>query len=247
MDYLKYEEFFLEEAWTVYELYFSNKDNFLFKYNEIDSLENRSEFLRVISRYHYLVKDLSYSSLKSHGLELEFVSVTHKFITIIALIESLYHEDKYIDFYEWLMRENSFSITKDDLKNAYKNYKKEFGSRKSVIHFFSSLESDIISYIQESITLLSIKSDSINDKTSIEDLSKLLYQIRSDFIHNAELVVELSEVSTLSKRNKKPYLFEISLSTFCKVFELGVLNFFNIKPEKNPLLLDYRGFTLLKK
>ncbi|PKN96795.1 MAG: hypothetical protein CVU43_18845 [Chloroflexi bacterium HGW-Chloroflexi-5] len=246
MDYLKHEEFFLEEAWAVYESYFLNKSDFIVKYNEINSLENKSEFLRVISRYHYLVKDLTYSSLKSHGLELDFVSATHKFITIIALIESLYHEAKHIDFYEWLMRGNTFPLSKEELKKEYKKYKDEFGSRKSIIHFFSSLDSDIITYIQESITLLNFKNASLNDKSSIEQLSNLLYQIRSDFIHNAELVVELSDVSTIAKRNEKPYLFELSLLSFCKIFELGVLKFFNIKPDKNSTLLDYRGFTLLQ-
>lgn len=245
MDYLKEENYFLEDVRIVFRSYFSNIEDLIIKYRKIDSPEKKNEFLRVVSRYNYLIKDIHYSSSERFGPQIEYVSTTHKFITIIALIESLYKTENYIDFYEWLNKEQKFPLTYENAKQNYEIYKEEYGSRKSVNHFFSYLNDDVKNFIQESITQLNATSqlNTAEDyKSSISDLSNLLYQIRSDFIHNAEVVVEFSDVSTFVRRRKKNYLFKFPLSKLCMVFELGILKYFNIEPEKKPILSLGFGF-----
>lgn len=246
MNYLNEEEYFLDEAWVVYGSYFSNKENLIIKYREIKSSENKQEFLRVVSRYNYLVKDINYSSSKKINHDLNYVSDTHKFITIIALIESLLHDEEYEDFYQWLMGKDEFPLMKTEITKSYDDYKKVYGSRRSVKEFFTSLDNDAQTYIKKAIIPLKqskTNDNSFEDTTAIDKLASLLYQIRSDFIHNAEIVNEFSDISTFTHRKKKPYLFKISIFNLCMIFELGVLKHFNIEPEKKPVFIFYEGFS----
>ena len=245
MNYLDEEEYFLEDARIVFKEYFLNIEKLVLKYKKIDSLEKKREFLRVVSLYNYLVKNINYSGSKRFDQVLEYASTTHKFITIIAIIESLDKTEKYIDLYEWLIKERKLPLTEDNAKEYYKEYKEKYGSRKSIIHFFASLDDEDKSYLQESITPLIKDARLIStnkNQASIEEISKLLYQIRSDFIHNATVVTDFSIDSTFVLRNKKHFLFEFPLHNFCMIFELGILKFFNIEPDKKPVFSFDYGF-----
>jgi hypothetical protein len=170
--------------------------------------------------------------------ELSFVDQTYKFIAIVALIESIFDKNDYIDFYQWIMRNrknNLFPISDERaLSGLYAVYKEEYGNTLNIVRFFQSLDDSIKLFIQHSLIVLddSGKTGELEEKEeSIEALSKLLYQIRSDFIHKADLILEFDPAMVLSLRNKKPISCSIEMKHLYRIFESGLLQHFGIVPE----------------
>ena len=238
MRFIKNEDKFLEYSWNVFETYFKDKASFVEKYNRIETSEKKNWFLRLASYYLFFVIDGNYSSSKYEMEDFSFVDQTYKFIAIIALIESMYDKNDYIDFYQWIMRNkknNLFPINNAmEASKLYAAYKEEYGNTLNIVRFFQSLDNSIKSFIQHSLIVLddSGKSGELEEKEeSIEALSKLLYQIRSDFIHRAELILEFDPAMVLSQRGKKPISCSIELNHLCRIFESGLLQHFGMVPD----------------
>ncbi len=242
MRFIKNEDKFLGYSWSVYESYFNDKASFIDKYNHIDSPEKKNRFLRLTSYYLFFVIDGNYSSPKYDVEDLSFVDQTYKFIAIIALIESIYGKNDYVDFYQWIMRNRRnelFPINNArDATRLYAAYKEEHGNTLNIVKFFQSLDDPIKSFIQRSLIVLddSGKIGEFEEKEeSIEALSKLLYQIRSDFIHRAELILEFDPSTVLSVRDGKPISCSIELKHMCRIFESGLLQHFGIVADKRQI------------
>jgi hypothetical protein len=242
MRFIENEDKFLGYAWSVFEAYFKDKESFIEKYNHIDSPEKKNWFLRLASYYLFFVIDGNYSSPKYDIEDLSFVDQTYKFIAIIALIESMYDRNEYVDFYEWTMRNKRNGIfpisSPRDATDLYAAYKKEHGSTLNIVRFFQSLDDSIKSFIQRSLTVLqnSGQTGELDEKEeSIEVLSRLLYQIRSDFIHRAELVLEFDSFTVLSVRSGRPITCSIELKHLCRIFEAGLLQHYGIVPDKRQI------------
>jgi hypothetical protein len=242
MRFIENEDKFLEYSWSVYERYFTDRASFLDKYNRINSPEKKNRFLRLTSYYLFFVIDGSYSSSKYDSENLAFVDQTYKFIAIVALIESIYDRNDYIDFYQWMMKNKKnelFPINSPrEATNLYAQYKEEHGNTLNMVRFFQSLDDSIKSFIQRSIIVLdnSGGTGELEEKEeSIEVLSKLLYQIRSDFIHKAELILEFDSFTVLSVRSGKPIDCSIELKHLCRIFESGLLQHFDIVPDKRQI------------
>ena len=188
------------------------------------------------------VIDGNYSSPKYDVEDLSFVDQTYKFIAIIALIESIYDKNDYIDFYQWIMRNRKngpFPINDEkDADKLYAAYKAEHGNTLNIVRFFQSLDDSIKLFIQRSLIVLddSGKTGELEEKEeSIEALAKLLYQIRSDYIHRAELILEFDPAMVLSVRGKTPISCSIELNHVCRIFESGLLQHFGIVPDKRQM------------
>lgn len=242
MRFIENEEKFLEYSWGVFQEYFNSRESFVEKYNRIESPEKKNKFLRLASYYLFFVVDGNYSSPKYDMEDLAFVDQTYKFIAIIALMESIYDKNDYIDFYQWLMRNRKNGVFPiDDEKVAeklYAAYKKEHGNTLNIVRFFQSLDDSIKFFIQRSLVVLedSGKTGELDEKEeSIEALAKLLYQIRSDYIHRAELILEFDSAIVLSIRDKKPIMCSIELKHLCTIFESGLLQHFGIEPDKRKM------------
>ena len=242
MRFIENEEKFLEYSWSVFQEYFKDKASFLEKYYRIESAEKKNWFLRLASYYLFFVVDGNYSSPKYDVEDLSFVDQTYKFIAIVALIESIYDKNDYIDFYQWIMRNRKnglFPISDEEsATKLYSAYKAEHGNTLNMVRFFQSLDDSIKSFIQRSLVVLddSGKTGELEEKQeSIEALAKLLYQIRSDYIHGAELILEFDPAIVLSVRGKKPISCSIELKHLCKIFESGLLQQFGIAPDKRQI------------
>src|SRR5574341_22864 len=242
MRFIENEEKFLEYSWSVFQAYFKDKASFIEKYNRIESPEKKNWFLRLTSYYLFFVIDGNYSSPKYDVEDLSFVDQTYKFIAIIALIESIYDKNDYIDFYQWIMKNRKnglFPINDEkDADKLYAAYKEEHGNTLNIVRFFQSLDDPIKAFIQRSLIVLddSGKTGELEEKEeSIEALAKLLYQIRSDYIHRAELILEFDPAMVLSVRGKKPISCSIELKHVCRIFESGLLQHFGIVPDKRQM------------
>lgn len=242
MRFIENEDKFLEYSWIIYRPYFNDRESFIKKYNNIDSRENKNGFLRSASYYLFFVREGNYSSPKYDQQDLSFVNQTYKFIAIIALIESLYEENTYIDFFQWIMKyrkNNIFPINNpQDLERLHRAYKEDYGNTLNVVRFFQSLDNQIKSFIRRSIVALkdSGKTGELDEKVeSIEGLSRWLYQIRSDFIHRGKLVLEFDPGEFISVRNGTAFYCSIELDHLCKIFESGLLQHFNIVPDNHTI------------
>ena len=242
MRFIENEEKFLEYSLSVFQEYFKDRASFIEKYHRIESPEKKNWFLRLASYYLFFVVDGNYSSPKYDVEDLAFVDQTYKFIAIIALIESIYDKNDYIDFYQWIMRNRKSGVfpinDEKDASKLYATYKEEHGNTLNIVRFFQSLDDSIKLFIQRSLIVLddSGKTGELEEKEeSIEALAKLLYQIRSDYIHRAELILEFDPAPVLSVRGKKPISCSIELEHLCIIFESGLLQHFGIDPDKRKM------------
>ena len=151
----------------------------------------------------------------------------------------MYEETEFIDFYQWLMRNKKNGVfpitTPKEAGLRYQEYKAEFGNTSNIVKFFLSLDLSAKIFISNSLVRLDASKRPGNPAElddSIDVLSKLLYQIRSDFIHRAILVLEFDEATVLSIRDKKPIECTIKLDHLCLLFESGLLKHFGIEPDK---------------
>ena len=106
--------------------YFKNRDSFNSFYNK---MKLKNKFHWIASTYKFLVVDGQYiNEDKSYDKYIYYLDHTNKFITIFAMIEDLYSDEKenYKEFYDWLISKKTnikFPIENIDiLKNLHENY-----------------------------------------------------------------------------------------------------------------------------
>lgn len=221
--YLDDQDKFLEYSFQALQDQFSTKDEFISFYETIENDAKKNLFLKIASFYLFLVKKGDWLVDISGSVEKwDYLTDTYKYIAIFSLIESL-QEEEFIDFYSFLVKRKSkvlFPIKdKNELNGWYRKYKKEFGSIQQAVIFFKSLtpkrKADLI------------KSLKVKDaKPSIENLSKYLYALRSKFVHEAELIVNMSGRTTISKYGKNLIICKLSLRRLMTFFEEGLIIYF---------------------
>ena len=177
--YYESENKFCEYSFKALKNHFASRDQFDSFYNSISGKDKKNEFLRITSFYLFLVKDGDWIiRINEKNKKVDYLDETYKFIGLLSLIESL-NVKKYIDFFEYLNRKKSkivFPITKDDLKDHYKNYKKTYGAIQKATSFFKFLN-------QKDIENLSKKLRIDKQSADIKNLSAYLYDLRSKFVH----------------------------------------------------------------
>jgi hypothetical protein len=105
------------------------------------------------------------------------------------------------------------------LERYYRKYKDEFGSIRQSIRFFKSLSSER----QETL----IKKIEVKDtESTIENLSKYLYEVRSKFVHESKLILNMSGRTTIGRNGKKIVICKLSIEDLMKFFEEGLVMHF---------------------
>ena len=137
-------------------------------------------------------------------------------MAICALIECVESSVSFKDFYAWLSKLGAFPIEDQQALDAlYEQYKGQFGVMHKMVSFFLRLDD---SSKQEIETWIEIKGQSL----AIEKLARTLYDIRSKFVHEARIVVDLSGVTTWSARHKGREI-TLGFEQVEQIFERGVL------------------------
>ena len=214
---------FLDFSYLALQDQFSSRDEFISFFETLKNDDQRNLFLKTASFYLFLVKKGDWLvDIPGSNEKVDYLTDTYKYIAIFSLIESL-QGNEFIDFYSFLVRRKSnvtFPIKdKNELEQWYRKYKQEFGSIQQAIKFFKSLSS------QKKADL--IKNLEVKDtKPSIENLSKYLYNLRSKFVHETELIVNMSGRTTISKHGQKFVICKISLRKLMEIFEEGFILFF---------------------
>ena len=221
--YLFNKTVFLEYSYQALRDRFTTKDDFLVFFEAIENDEKKNLFLKTASFYLFLVKNGDWHvDIAGSNKTIDYLTDTYKYIAVFSLIESL-QDNEFTDFYTFLVRRKTnvtFPIKdKQDLEHWYRKYKKEYGSIHQSVNFFKSLTSqkkaDLVKNLEVKIVT-----------ATIENLSKYLYDVRSRFVHEAQLIVNMSGRTTVSGYRKKVVVCKLSLNKLMEFFEDGLLIYF---------------------
>lgn len=235
--YLRSQDKFMEYAYCALREHFSSRTEFDNYYNSIATDDQKNLFLKTASFYLFLVKrgDWKVDIPGSNEL-IDYLTNTYKYIVIFSLIESL-SDKKFIDFYEFLsskMSKISFPIGKKQLEKYYEEYKYQFGSIRRCISFFQSLNTDSQEKLISKLEIRETKSKNTittqnKIKPTIDKFAKYLYELRSEFVHKAELILDLSKKISVGKKGGKVVIWRLSIDDCMSFFEEGLLIYFRVK------------------
>jgi hypothetical protein len=234
MRYFHAEEEFLTYSWQVYQSYYSSKDTFLSQYQNIATDEQKNLFLMLVSFYKFLVRDGEYRLKEDDEFSyVDYLDETYKFISLMSLIEAMFSDEKFVDFYQWLTmkerRTQVFPISNPtELENYYREYKDKFGAAKKAIKFFQELDDSAKNFLAARM-----KIDEAYKPTEI--VAQKLYSIRSEFVHEARLILEFNEGRMFSIRNGKEVDSILSLNHLQLIIEHGILYHFGLVPDNKKI------------
>lgn len=221
--YLKSKKQFLEFSYAALRNQFQSMEDFISFFNSIEDDEQKNLFLKTASFYLFLVKQGDWIvNIDGSDPKVSYLTKTYKYIGLFSLIESL-QKDKFIDFFSYLLRKKSqvkYPInSRKELENLHKKYKEEFGSIHQSVSFFKSLNK------KRQETLVQ-KLEVKGAEPTIENLSKYLYELRSKFVHEADLILNMSEGTTVGRNGNKIVVCKLSIKDLMTFFEEGLINYF---------------------
>jgi hypothetical protein len=227
--YVKDEEKFLKYAWDVFESWYVVEDEFRDQYATLQGDEVKNSFLMLAAFYKFLVKDARVICTDPEFPDyVNYIDETWKYIALMSLIEAAYTDVDYREFYEWLRASPEglhYPINSHaELDALWQEYLDIYGATHKAVRFFSALP-------QSAQLLIRNTLDVGGEPRPIDYLAKLLYRIRSEFLHYARLILEFGTGNMLSRRNNKMVVSTLSLSHLQLVFESGLLRRFGFKPQ----------------
>lgn len=165
----------------------------------------------------------------------EKVDDSLKLIVMSSLIESLlanYSHKEFIDWYN--INQNNIPSCQDKIEMAnqinclWNEYKKEHGAHKKFRNFFEQKLNE-----EEQNNLLSGFSRFDYREIKIDDIARWLYQMRSDFVHNASLVIlpeinKTKDIELWHIVNGIPLTITININLILDIFEKGFLRHFGL-------------------
>jgi len=220
--YLDAKDKFLEYAFLALGHHFDSREDFNRYFNSINGDIRKSLFLRTASFYLFMVKRGDWIvDVPGSDRIIDYLTNTYKYVGIFSLIESL-SDKKFIDFYQFLLWQVQFPIPdKDSLTQFYeKRYKADYGSIRKCIAFFKALSPDRQDALISRIEVWGA------DPT-IEELAKFLYELRSKFVHEAELVHHMTHGTSISFKGLDTIICKLSIEDALNFFEEGLIEHFN--------------------
>jgi hypothetical protein len=211
---LERRELFSTYGFDAFQKYFKSRSDFDAFVNAIAGDEEKDRFLKVASHYKFLVKDGRFT-VRGSKKDKSF-DETYRFMGLVALIECVESSVSFKDFYAWLTKLDAFPIQDQQaLDTLYEQYKGEFGVRHKMVSFFLRLDDTSKREIESCIK---VRRQSL----ATEKLAKTLYDIRSKFMHEARIIVELGGEKTISARHLDREI-TLPLEQVERIFERGVL------------------------
>lgn len=234
LKYLKYTNDYLKHVFAVWAEYFHSNDDLKDFFERISAAQEKDLFLRVGSFYRFLVIEGRYQFESSEwNSGMSYIDDTYKYIAIFSLIEALDSPATHVDFYRWLQRKkndieiNFGKTVMSVLNEAYKDYKSEHGATQAAVRFFSRLDPADQEFIQKSLEIR-------GKQRSLKQLAQLLYDIRSQFVHQAHLVVNFGKKISVGRQKGQVMINKLSMADLCMLFEHGFLKRFGYEESTQP-------------
>jgi hypothetical protein len=220
--YLRERDWFSNFAFQVFCEYFPDRSAFDTFVDAIAADEGKSRFLKVASFYKFLVKDGRFSVAGAE--EAKYFDETYRFLAICALIEWVEPRVRVKGFYSWVSKSPAaFPIQgPQELKALHQQYKHQSRLVTKMVSFFRRLDGPTKRELESSIKIQ-------GQPMPIDEVARTLYGLRSAFMHDARLIVELSGVKTLSARHSGRAI-TLPLERLERIFERGVLLRFRYTP-----------------
>ena len=224
MRYFQSKDKFLDYAYDIFKPYFPDEDEFIRQFESLPSDEAKNHFLHIASFYKLLVRDGKFICTDPDLPEYtDYIDETFRYVALISLIEALYETEEYMEFFEWLMikaKQGTLNIsTPQSLQGLHETYNQVYGLTQKATRFFTSLPADAQRPI---LTGLIVGQE----PKPIEYLSKLLYRMRSEFVHSAKLILEIGIGTIITRRNEKLVVSTLTFEELQRIFEVGVLTYF---------------------
>jgi hypothetical protein len=109
----------------------------------------------------------------------------------------------------------------------YSQYKLEHGATQAAVKFFSALDQKDQNTIQKKLRI-SKKS------SSIKELAQLLYDIRSQFVHQSRLVLGFGNKTSVGINKKGILINDLTIPDLQVLFEHGFLKRFGFQGSTQP-------------
>jgi hypothetical protein len=194
-------------------------------YDAISTQDRKNQFLRAVSTYHYMVRrgDWIVDSPDCNPL-IDYFTNSYKAVGLFAVIESL-TDAPFQEFHKWLQSnpELAFPIADSNtLDELLKRYKKTHGSIRRCAAFFGRLSKE-----KQSALCNAVEIDNKPIGT-IKKFSDHLYQLRSKFVHDAEVVLQFS--GPTHHLSRKGLMFtNLNMPLIYSAFEEGLVAYFREK------------------
>jgi len=231
----------LPDAFNALRDNFKSREGFEVEYRRIpDALKIR--FLRLASTYRNLVKDGNFSvpleALPTSNFN--YYDLTYKYVALISIIEATMGKDEWLGFYDWLKHTKVVSIkNKTELDDLYEKYKSEYGVIRNIVKFFQTLDEEEQEFLKTKLVQYRVdKRKAVKITSEINDLANLLYDIRSDFVHGARLIIEFGGIPAVTGNHKKgkPFTSNLSLNQLMRIFERSFIRHFGMRAERKTSL-----------
>jgi hypothetical protein len=220
--WLRRESFMREYAERAFKSQLRDGWEFDFFYESLDDVD-KDAFLGLASRYLFLVKDGDWHITEEGSCSVtDYFTNSFKLVALFSLIESLSTEP-HQDFYEWLVKEGAsiYPIqSRRDLESLYERYKLTHGGIRRCVAFFERLTDQRQEELRGSIRLSGAPAE------SVKRVAQFLYNLRSKFVHECELVLDIASHPVLSKHKRKSKLINLSIPRLLYAFEEGVIEYF---------------------
>lgn len=235
LKYLKYSDAYLKHVITIWGKYFPTKKVLKEFFDNINTEQEKDLFLRVGSFYRFLVIEGRYQFKKSKwNSGMSYIDDTYKYIALFSLIEALDSPGAYVDFYQWLYRnkkkfeDGSETQLFPIIDATYKKYKSEHGATNAAVLFFSRLDREDQEFIQKSFKIR-------GKQRSLKQLAQFLYDIRSQFVHQAQFVLNFGNIISVGRQNGEIITSNMSIKDLCSLFEHGFLKRFGYQGRTQPV------------
>jgi hypothetical protein len=223
--YVADETKFKQDAYSALSSRFTNRDEFENFYSSLTNMATKDNFLRAASFYLFMVKcgDWHVAVDRSNPV-IGYFTNSYKLVALFSIIESLSNK-QYKDFYGWLneFQDSIFPISNQaELSALNDSYKVVYGSIRRCKDFFEGLPQ-----CSQEALCNAIRIDG-QPLTSVKKVAEFLYEKRSKFVHDAQLLSQIRDdnATVLSMKGNKVVQTELSIESLLQAFEEGLLVYF---------------------
>jgi hypothetical protein len=216
--YLKGQNEYLNDGFEAFKEYFSDRQQFDDFFGSIQNDKAQNGFLMMASLYKFYVKD----GIISHRDQnyVDHIEETYKYIALFSLIEALCGRRDYIRLYDASEKGASPGVTpsvdSERLQALYDRHKRDQGAVQRLIGFLGSLDA-------ASRSLLQTKLKGGGPEKTAEPIAKVLYQLKSEFLRYAKLILEFGDGAVQSTMKKRAAESGLTLDDLSLFFERGLL------------------------
>lgn len=214
------------DTYQAFSSQFKDRQDFEGFYSSLNNPETKNEFLRIGSTYLFFVKNGNWHvDIPRSNPVISYITDSFKLIALLAIIENLPPNNKYVDFFEWLSQKGKnelFPIADQSrLKELHDQYKSVYVSLRRCKSFFENLPPGTKKELCERIHIDGKPAE------KIQKVVDLIYKERSRFAHECDFVLGISNCFHIApERNKQIFWKQFSIEVLQNAFEEGVIIYF---------------------